>query len=229
MPALLLPSILPFLVGCVFLGVAVTVPAGEGSPLANTCDNMKEVTPPADTPADLRWDPWWRERGDCGLLALWIFVRLEGHDVTLQDIRRLLQVDPEKGCSLRDLHRVAAELGLPSEPRFVEPYDVCRLDGPYILHGVSSIEKNRGHFHLIVCYDSKTARFATIDTTTGKLGWHPKDAILFGYTGYVLLSEKRASQNWHRWAGWSLLVVGGTIISFWSYGTFRRKSSVECY
>ncbi|MEN6405331.1 MAG: cysteine peptidase family C39 domain-containing protein [Thermoguttaceae bacterium] len=178
-------------------------------------------------PEDLRLEPWWREKGDCGPLALLVLMQLQNKQVRLDDIKKIVHVDPDQGCSLKDLQGAAEQLGLATEARYVEPRDLRSVSGPFIVHGVWSVEKNRGHFFLLLGYDSSTKKYSTIDTVSTRLGWLPEDRVLRGYSGYVLVPKEPVSQKWSRWTGYGLLCIGMVILLFWSFALYRRRQHNE--
>jgi hypothetical protein len=173
----------------------------------------------------LWWAPWWRERGDCGPIALFVLMKLQGERVSVGDIKNITPLDPDRGCSIADLSRTAKRLGMQTELRFVNPCDIGNVPRPFILHGVSSIEQNLGHFIVIVDYDPKKKLYAAIDPVRERLWWSPEYSILDGYSGYVLVPRNPASQNWARLTSYSMLFGGLAMLLLWCYDVFGRRRS----
>ena len=174
-----------------------------------TIQSMPEV------PADMRWEPPWRKPGDCGPAALFVFMKLEGKQVTMDEITGLLPVTPEKGCSLEGIHRAAGKLGMPTEVRYVKPRDLSDVPPPFILHGITSIETGVGHFRVIVDYDPQKKNYAQIDTDENEFLWNPEGTILDGYSGYVLVHKCQAARMWDCWIGYCLILLGGGVLLIW--------------
>lgn len=210
---------------CVFfVFVAASYAAGEDDGgMWDTQATPAEGKPLNATPEDLRLEPWWRERSDCGPLALFVMMGLQNERASLDDVKGQIHIDPERGCSLKDLQTAAERLGMTTEARFVTPRELQNVPGPFILHGVWSIEKNLGHFFVVIGYDSESKRYAIIDTTMARVGWLPEDTITRGYSGYILLPKHPLSRQWDRWIGGGLLFIGVAIASVWFYGSSRRK------
>ncbi len=175
---------------------------------------------------DWSWLPWWREKGDCGPLALFVLMKLEGKQVTVHDIKRLTPFDPEQGCSLHDLCRTSEKLGMLTEVRFVKPSDLSNLPHPFILHGVASIERNLGHFVVIVDYDPDGENYAVIDPIRESFAWSPEASVHNGYSGYVLVPMYPSTEKWNSLASCSLLFAGGGLFSIWFYRTCRFRRHV---
>lgn len=172
---------------------------------------------------EFSWAPWWRERGDCGPLSLFVLLKLQGKRVTVDDVKRLTPLSPEQGCSLADLHRASNKLGMGTEVRFVNPRDLGTVPRPFIVHGVSSIKQNLGHFAVVVDHDAKKGQYALIDPVFERCAWYPEASLLSGYSGYVLVPEAPIGQKPERWAAYSMVFVGATILSSWLWSTFRRR------
>jgi hypothetical protein len=154
------------------------------------------------------WKPAWRDQADCGPNALYVLMNLEGHKVKLEDVKNLVPLDPVKGCSMESLIDAAATLGFALEARFVKPGDIHKLPRPFILHGVTSQEKNLGHFVVVVDFDSKKRNFALIDPIRETHGWNPEASLLHGYSGYVLVPKYPVAWRWNFIASLSLVVCG---------------------
>jgi hypothetical protein len=140
-------------------------------------------------PNDWKFEPPWRERGDCGPLSLYVLMRLADRQVTIADVKNVVPFDPDIGCSLADLAHGADALGFPMEIRFVNPRDVPKLPSPFILHTEGSLERRTGHFLLVADYSPEKRRYHVIDTTFEILDPLPEEWVLRGFTGYVLLPK----------------------------------------
>ena len=152
------------------------------------------------------WMPTWRAQADCGPNALYVLMNLEGCKVTLGEVKNLVSLDPVQGCSIQDLIDAAAALGFTLDARFVEPGDVYKLPRPFILHGITSQEKNLGHFIVVADFDSKKRNFALVDPIRETFGWNPESSLLNGYSGYVLVPKYPVAWHWNFFAGMSLIL-----------------------
>jgi ABC-type bacteriocin/lantibiotic exporter with double-glycine peptidase domain len=135
-------------------------------------------------------------------------MNLEGHTVKLEDVKKLVPLDPIQGCSMETLINAAAKLGFALEVRFVKPEDISRLPRPFILHGITSQEKHLGHFLVVADFDPKKRNFALIDPIRETFGWNPESSLLYGYSGYVLVPKHPFIWQWNLFAGVSLILCG---------------------
>ncbi len=75
----------------------------------------EEATSKTVTDETWNWMPAWRDKTDCGPNALYVLMNLEGHNVTLAEVKKLVPLDPVKGCSMEALIQAAEQLGFPLE------------------------------------------------------------------------------------------------------------------
>ena len=151
------------------------------------------------------WLPSWRDQADCGPNALYVLMNLEGHKVKLEDVKKLVPLDPVKGCSMEALIGAAAKLGFALEARFVKPGDVYKLPRPFIVHGITSQEKDLGHFIVVTDFDPQKRNFALIDPIRETHGWNPEASVLYNFSGYVLVPKYPVAWRWNLIAGLSLI------------------------
>jgi ABC-type bacteriocin/lantibiotic exporter with double-glycine peptidase domain len=138
----------------------------------------------------MRYEPPWREQGDCGPLSLYVLMRIQDREVSLQeDVKKLLPHDPDVGCSLADMARAADALDFPVEVRFVNPRDLPKLQPPFIVHVAGSLERGTGHFLVVIGYSPELRQYSAIDTTYGGLRAQTEESLLFGFTGYALVPK----------------------------------------
>jgi hypothetical protein len=181
------------------------------------------------------WLPPWRRKADCGPQSLFALMRLQGADnVSINDVAGLVDVNPSHGCSIVDLHRAAGALGLPTEILFVNPNDLERIPRPFILHGISTVGKNLGHFSIVVDYNRENREYAMIDPIFESFGWYPERSALHGFTGYVLVPVQPVGMRWWRWIGWSMTIVGACSFLIWAviagraaFGRQRDVSAID--
>jgi Peptidase C39 family len=166
-------------------------------------------------PREMKFEPAWREPADCGPLALYGLMRLKGYNVTLEDVKTRCQLDPQEGCSLENLRQLGEQLGMTAEIRYVNVKDIRNVPPPFILHGVTSIAENIGHFTLVVDYDDKTGNYSWIDTDHQRLSTNPEFVVLDGYTGYVLIGRDRITERLGRWLWYGWLGIAAILLIRW--------------
>ncbi|MDR1924087.1 MAG: hypothetical protein LBQ66_06905 [Planctomycetaceae bacterium] len=154
------------------------------------------------------WMPEWRDRADCGPNALYVLMKLEGCNVTLEQVKNLVPLDPVKGCSMESLIHASEKLGFPVEARFAKPSDISKIPRPFILHGITSQEKNIGHFVVVVDFDKKKNIYALIDPIRETYGWNPESSLLYGYSGYILIPCYPSIRKWNIISGLALIICG---------------------
>jgi hypothetical protein len=174
----------------------------------------KKIQTPIQVPNDLKFEPAWRQKGDCGALAPYVLMRLHDREVTIADVKKVVPFDPNVGCSLADLARGADALGFPTEIRFVNPRDVHNLPYPFILHTEGSLERGVGHFDLIVDYSREQGKFSVIDTTFDVLGPMPEESILKIFSGYVLIPKNNVDVSNRHLLSWVLICLGCVVAGF---------------
>ena len=158
------------------------------------CLEVSVQTAP-QVPSDMRFEPPWRTRGDCGPLSLYVLMRLKECDMSLQDVKKQVPFQSDLGCSLADLARGADSLGFPTEIRFVKPQDLSKVSFPFILHTAGSLEKGTGHFLVVVDYSSEKKAYEVIDTTFGTYGEVTEVALLENFSGFVLIPQDPVGTN----------------------------------
>jgi hypothetical protein len=168
------------------------------------------------------WMPEWRDQADCGPNALYVLMKLEGYNVALKQVKELVPLDPVKGCSMESLIQASEKLGFPVEVRFVKPGDLSKVPRPFILHGITSQEKNLGHFIVVVDFDKKKKNYTLIDPIRETYTRNPESSLLYGYSGYLLIPRYSGIWKWNTLSGISLTLCGlGLLIIL-----YRRKNRI---
>jgi ABC-type bacteriocin/lantibiotic exporter with double-glycine peptidase domain len=135
-------------------------------------------------------------------------MKLEGYDVTLEQVKKLISLDPVKGCSMESLIHASEKLGFSLDARFVKPSELSKVPRPFILHGITSQEKNLGHFIVVVDFYKKKKNYALIDPIRETYGWNPETSVLNGYSGYVLVPRYSSNWKWNVISGIALILCG---------------------
>jgi ABC-type bacteriocin/lantibiotic exporter with double-glycine peptidase domain len=154
------------------------------------------------------WMPVWRDQADCGPNALYVLMKLEKYNVTIEHVKKLIPLDPIKGCSMESLIDASKKLGFPIEAKFVKPGNLSKIPRHFILHGITSQTKNLGHFLVIADFDKKKKHYALIDSFRETYAWNPEAFVLYGYSGYILIPRYSNSWKWNVVSGVTLIVCG---------------------
>ncbi|MEM6484225.1 MAG: cysteine peptidase family C39 domain-containing protein [Pseudomonadota bacterium] len=150
--------------------------------------------------------PAYRSPGDCGRMSLYVWLRLLGCDVTVDDVNSRVEIGPN-GSSIEQLHKVSEELQIRGVVRFVKPSELRRVRKPFILHGDAGIAAEHGFFTVIVAYDPLKG-FAVVDPTNEFLGWFEEGRMASQASGYVLAPR---GSNYHEVASIAGLVLSGSV------------------
>ncbi|WP_167547111.1 cysteine peptidase family C39 domain-containing protein [Stieleria maiorica] len=159
--------------------------------------------------------PGWRESVSCGPNALYVYLRGQGADVSLADVRDLVSVS-RKGASFASMADAAATLGVESRIVQTSPEVLKTLPCPCVIlyhakgtqpgHYFVLAESDRQGFRL---FDPLTTLTTTVSTAELSREW----------TGYVLIPSEApvASGQW--------LLAGFFGCTLWlGMGLWRRSS-----
>ncbi len=125
--------------------------------------------------------PWigQQEGWDCGLAALAMIARAQGRELSLAAVRRCLGVGREgQGVSLRELQRVAGELGLPCRAVRVEAGRLGEVPLPIIAH----LTRN----HYVIVYEHQEQGVVVGDPAVGLVRWS-REQFARAYSGRLLV------------------------------------------
>lgn len=126
----------------------------------------------------------------CGPNCLYLFLKLQSHNVDFQGVRNSLTVTSE-GCSLYDLKLAANSLGSDAEVVRCTPNELTALRSPTILHlrNPTSGGTKTGHFVLLLSSDSDGLH--VIDGTTGlEETWEIQSIQDRNWSGYALMAGR---------------------------------------
>jgi ABC-type bacteriocin/lantibiotic exporter with double-glycine peptidase domain len=142
-------------------------------------------------PAEWRLEAPFQGGIHCGPNSLYLLLRLSGIEVSRDQVEHSVPL-PGAGCTLDDLRRAAASLGLGVEVRKVSPDEIKDLPKPLIAHffapasGVGATAQEHDHF-AIVTRTLPDGGFQSIDsnnlTTTTYLG----NNLARNFSGYCLI------------------------------------------
>jgi hypothetical protein len=175
-------------------------------------------------PNDMKFEPRWRERGDCGPISLYVLMRLSDRKVSLEGVKRVLSFDPEIGCSLADVARAADALGFATELCFVNPKDLPTTSFPFILHQTGSLQRGIGHFAVVVGYSPETHLYSAIDTTYEQFHRVTEGALLSGFSGYVLVPKRDEGGMSRAMFGGILVCEGGFLAALAFFAPWLRRT-----
>jgi len=146
---------------------------------------------PAEVPARLRREPRWVTGPRCGPNSLYVLLRLHGIEADIEEVTQRCHVDPKNGCSIGDLERVAREMGLAAEVRYVGPSDLTKLTRPFIANLRAGDEQpSSAHFLVIFDYREVSKDFGVIDGTAGTHAYRDAGLLMRSYSGYVLIPRR---------------------------------------
>jgi hypothetical protein len=177
-------------------------------------------------PAHLRFEPAWRESGDCGPMSLYVLMRLLDRKVSIAAVKNAVPIDSEIGCSLADVARGAEALGLETDIRFVKPDDVPRLDYPCILHTTGSLQKGTGHFFVVAGYDPQKREYSVVDIDVERALPTSEEALLNGFSGYVLMPKVNSMFS-ARVGGLALVSVGCVLGAITFFGGSKLRFALK--
>ncbi|QDU36694.1 Peptidase C39 family protein [Maioricimonas rarisocia] len=214
-------------------GAAITTLCAVALPLllngANQAASLDASprTPPASETAEagaLQWEPSWRDRGDCGPVALYILMRLQGRETSIEDVKSVVPYNADLGCSLATLAEAAEEMDFPAELRFVRQQDLPRLGVPFIYHSEGSLKEGTGHFGVVAGYSAERDQFITIDTEFESSGWIPVENLSTRYSGYVLIPKQSGTVSGPQGQRfWILSAIGVAWAGILVSGRIRRR------
>jgi hypothetical protein len=187
---------------------------------------VENPTAATQFPDSMKFEPLWRDRGDCGPISLYLLMRLQDRQVSVADVKAVLPFDPVKGCSLASIARAADALDFPTEIRFVNPKDVPNLFYPFILHSEGSLESGIGHFQVVVGYAPTTRRYYIIETNYENFRSQSEESLLRDFTGFVLLPKNSVGVIDSKLAGLVLICIGCAFaVAAIFLNRFRKKSA----
>lgn len=101
----------------------------------------------------------------CGPNAVYMLLKLEGHDVRFSDIMDNTTVGVE-GVSVMSVKKDLEKHGVPSEIVRCQPTDLPRISTPYIMYTYPPKSPDDiGHFVIVVAVNDETLR--VLDATSG--------------------------------------------------------------
>lgn len=92
----------------------------------------------------------WRELFQCGPNSLYVFLKLQGWQGSLEDIREIVPVRDYRGCTLEDLRQAADRLGIATLVVRTDFQGLGQIDGPVIVHHEGGNFGPYGHFNVAV-------------------------------------------------------------------------------
>lgn len=169
------------------------------------------------------WKPEWREKGDCGRLAVYSIAKLQGIDVSYQAIG--VEISEEKGANLGAMERSLRKLDPEFRGLWVNPENFDFLSFPFIAHVRLSSKVDDGHWTVVVSYDKKTDTYLALNTTYGGIDKVSGAAFRSVCTGYVL--GRTVSSNASRYIIFCVaLFVVGVVFSLVLSRTMAFRRSV---
>jgi ABC-type bacteriocin/lantibiotic exporter with double-glycine peptidase domain len=150
-------------------------------------------------------------------------MRLLDRKVSLGEIKRVLPFDPVVGCSLADVARAADALGFATEIRFVNPQNLPTCAFPLILHKTGSLQRGIGHFAVVVGYSPERRLYSSIDTSYEQFQRVTEEALLTGYSGYVLVPKEADGGISRPMLSAILVCIGGIFATLAFFARVRSR------
>jgi ABC-type bacteriocin/lantibiotic exporter with double-glycine peptidase domain len=134
----------------------------------------------------------WRGSVQCGPNTLYAYLRLQGKNVSRQDIGRLIKLE-KRGSSLQQLAQIANQFGVPSEVIKCRPIDFLDIAKPCIIHLADDLDV--GHYELLLGHDpNDTSSLIIADFIECQMKRVSYAQFLRSISGYALVP---ASNNSH--------------------------------
>lgn len=162
----------------------------------------------------------WRAPANCGPNCLYAYLKLNGKDILLDDLRRLVPLGPE-GTSFWQLQKAAEHFGVPSRIIHSAPAKLRKLTLPAIAHYSGPRE---GHFTLLLAVRDQSV--VTADMTTCEIQEIPVHEFKRLWSGYLLVRQRRTTG-----VGIVLGTAGGVIVAMGVliFIRYRRSTSTRLY
>ncbi len=162
--------------------------AGDLSHLPSDLPLKTSVVAPQDHP--LGSEHIWKRGPYCGANSVAMMLKLNGIDVSPQQLRESIPLGPH-GASLLELKKAAEASGLPVEVVKATPDELQQFPLPLIAH-VGDGPDAPGHFVLVCRMQDGAIR--AIDGTTGKLLTVAEPLFRRAYSGFALVAPKAAAR-----------------------------------
>jgi len=174
---------------CVHVGVLLVVFSSHVGAIASGPRLIAAGIPVDPSALDPQRDgaSTWRGAQQCGINALWAYLRLHGRHLERNELLRSVEIS-ERGVSLNALKLAADDFGVPSEVIQCRPSDFGRLPLPCIVH-LADIES--GDFVLLLGHEAGhegepvIADLARCELRRENLGMLARQA-----SGYVLVPRR---------------------------------------
>jgi hypothetical protein len=134
----------------------------------------------------------WRETRYCGPNALYLWMRTNGWNGTLADVRRQVPLG-DNGCSMMDLWRGAEAFGVKAQVVKADIAGLSRSQLPVIVH-LDSLVPGKGHFMLVAAVGRNRVTnedvVQLIDPITASVKEYTMGNFERGWTGYELVAGR---------------------------------------
>lgn len=139
----------------------------------------------------------WRTPLFCGVNSMYVFLRLQGVQVSHQEMEADLPVSA-RGSTLRDMREVARRHGVAARVVRATPEQLWRCELPAIAHMEKDStagydNQSRGHFVVVVGADRRVVRY--IDGSSGIIQTKPAAEFLRQWSGLLLIRESALSRS----------------------------------
>lgn len=172
-----------------------------------------------ELPLHLRFEQSWQRGKNCGPVALFFLLALNGKTVALNDVLAKVPVNDD-GSSLADLQAAAQYFGLDTDIVRLTPDGFADLPCPSIIHWttVTSEPQLGNHFDVFLGYQPALG-CDVIDTTNGRVAAIAQAVAITRFSGYALIARKPYAWatlllEWSLAVTWSAnLVLAGVLVA----------------
>jgi hypothetical protein len=158
----------------------------------------------------------WRTPNADSVNCVYLQMRLLGHGVDYATLKQSVHAD-EVGTSLGMLKEVTGRCGLQTRILRCAPSELAKLPMPAIAH---MEDQRTGGGRFVLLFTAGKESYGIIDGTTATIEELSADEFLREWSGYVLIADSEAPQQW-------MLSLGAGILAIAMYAWWRIRGSLE--
>lgn len=167
----------------------------------------------------------WRDARACGVSCCYLLLKFLGKSPEYEEVRRRIEIDPERGATLEQLRQACASFGVDLEAVTTGPDGLRRQRFPVIAH--LQREQQLGHYVVVLACDAE--HVTIIDPTEARVRPLPSAVFMRVWSGH-LLRERVARGRLAVWGAWGVsgcLVACGLVGLIQLRRTSRRPSATS--
>ncbi len=183
--------------------VSISRPSGKAPAIEFEADASRAI------PARLMLEQSFQKGPNCGVNALYLFLRLLDKDVTYETVKQQFESVPDQGLSLDALVQAAMHFDVPAIVRGDVSPEALARHLPAIVHlkssGISGAARSIDHFIVLVAID-ENGQYEGFDTTKLTPITYSSGLLARNMSGYVMFGPPRRTL-WWTWVGLSIILV----------------------